>query len=248
MNSQEILAVVAGENITNADLDAFLQGVPKEQKLYAQDPQFREQFLEQMIAFLCYAKYGEEMGLDKTEEFEDIMKKMKKEVLAQLAINSVVRAGAVINQEEAKAYYEANKARFEKGATVHAKHILVAEEAECLAILEAITKGEKTFEEAASDSSTCPSKAQGGDLGEFGKGQMVKEFEEAAFAAEIGTVVGPVKTQFGYHLIKVEGKTEAGVLAFEEVANQIYGMIVNQKQNEAYNTKFNELKEKYVQK
>ena len=79
MNSQEILAVVAGENITNADLDAFLQGVPKEQKLYAQDPQFREQFLEQMIAFLCYAKYGEEMGLDKTEEFEDIMKKMKKE-------------------------------------------------------------------------------------------------------------------------------------------------------------------------
>ena len=59
MNNQEILAVVAGENITNADLDAFLQGVPKEQKLYAQDPQFRGQFLEQMIAFRCYAKYGD---------------------------------------------------------------------------------------------------------------------------------------------------------------------------------------------
>ena len=98
------------------------------------------------------------------------------------------------------------------------------------------------------ESSTCPSKTQGGDLGEFGKGQMVKEFEEAAFAAEVGAIVGPVQTQFGYHLIKVEGKSEAGVMAFEEVANQIYGVLVSQKQNEAYNAKFNELKEKYVQK
>lgn len=248
MNNQEILAVVAGENITNADLDAFLQGVPKEQKLYAQDPQFRDQFLEQMIAFRCYAKYGEEMGLEETDEFKSIVANMRKEVLAQLAINNTVKAGAVISQEEAKAYYEANKARFEKGATVHAKHILVPEEAQCLDILEAINKGDKAFEEAAMESSTCPSKTQGGDLGEFGKGQMVKEFEEAAFAAEVGAIVGPVKTQFGYHLIKVEGKSEAGVMAFEEVANQIYGVLVSQKQNEAYNAKFNELKEKYVQK
>ena len=248
MNSQEILAVVAGENITNADLDAFLQGVPKEQRLYAQDPQFRSQFLEQMIAFRCYAQYGADMGLEETDEFKEIMVNMKREVLAQLAIQDTIKAGAVISQEEAKAYYEANKARFEKGATVHAKHILVAEEAACLAILETITKGEQTFEEAAKASSTCPSSAQGGDLGEFGKGQMVKEFEEAAFAAEIGAVVGPVQTQFGYHLIKVEGKTEAGVMAFEEVANQIYSMIISQKQNEAYSAKFEELKEKYVQK
>lgn len=248
MNNQEILAVVAGENITNADLDAFLQTVPKEQKMYAADPQFRDQFLEQMIAFRCYAKYGEDMGLEETDEFKSMMENMKRELLAQLAINQTVKAGAVINQEEAKAYYEANKARFEKGETVHAKHILVADEDECRSILEAIQKGEKKFEDAAAESSTCPSKAQGGDLGAFGRGQMVKEFEDAAFAANIGEIVGPVQTQFGYHLIKVEEKTEAGVMAFEEVASQIYGMLVNQKQNEAYMAKFNELKEKYVQK
>ena len=247
MNSQEILAVVAGENITNADLDAFLQGVPKEQKMYAQDPQFRGQFLDQLIAFRCFSKCGEEMGLEETDEFKQIMENMRKEVLAQLAIQDTIKAGAVISQDEAKAYYEANKARFEKGATVHAKHILVAEEADCLAILESINKGEKTFEEAAMASSTCPSKAQGGDLGEFGRGQMVKEFEEAAFAAEIGAIVGPVQTQFGYHLIKVEGKTEAGILAFEEVAAQIFNVLVSQKQNEAYSAKYNELKAKYVQ-
>lgn len=63
--------------------------------------------------------------------------------------------------------------------------------------------------------------ANGGDLGEFGRGQMVKEFEDAAFAAEVGHVVGPVKTQFGYHLIKVEDKKEAGESSLEEVKDQI---------------------------
>ena len=83
-----------------------------------------------------------------------------------------------------------------------------------------ITSGEKEFEEAAKEFSTCPSGAQGGDLGEFGRGNMVKEFEEAAFAAEVGHVVGPVQTQFGYHLIKVEQKNDAKEADFEESKNR----------------------------
>ena len=127
-----------------------------------------------------------------------------------------------------------------------AKHILTDSEEKCQSILEAIQNGEKQFEEAAKESSTCPSGAKGGDLGEFGKGQMVKEFEDAAFAAEIGQVVGPVKTQFGYHLIKVEKKNEETVASFEEVAENIKRNLMQQKQNDAYTKKVNELKEKYV--
>ena len=123
MNTQEVLAVVAGEKITNADLDAFLQTVPKEQRLYASDPQFRGQYLEQLIAFRSFAKYGEDMKLDETEEFKKIMENMKREVLAQLAINTSLK-DVTASDQEAVQYYEANKKRFEKGATVHAKHIL----------------------------------------------------------------------------------------------------------------------------
>lgn len=247
MNTQEVLAVVAGEKITNADLDAFLQTVPKEQRLYASDPQFRGQYLEQLIAFRSFAKYGEDMKLDETEEFKKIMENMKREVLAQLAINTSLK-DVTASDQEAVQYYEANKKRFEKGATVHAKHILVNEEKECQDIYNAIKNGDIAFEDAAKASSTCPSKAQGGDLGEFGRGQMVKEFEEAAFSAEIGALVGPVKTQFGYHLIKVVGKHEAGALPFEEVKAQIMNTLVQQKQNQVYTAKLNELKEKYVEK
>lgn len=111
-----------------------------------------------------------------------------------------------VSEEEAKEYYKANENQFMAGETVHAKHILVDDEDKCQEILEKIIGEETTFEDAAKEFSTCPSKEKGGDLGAFGRGQMVKEFEDAAFAAEVGHVVGPVKTQFGYHLIKVEDK------------------------------------------
>lgn len=76
---------------------------------------------------------------------------------------------------------------------------------------------------------------------------MVKEFEEAAFAAEVGHVVGPVQTQFGYHLIKVEQKNDAKEADFEEVKEQIKAEALKQKQDKAYSDKVNELKAKYIQ-
>jgi len=86
-------------------------------------------------------------------------------------------------------------------STVSAKHILVDQEYEAQDLLQKIEKGEATFEELAQKFSKCPSGKSGGDLGEFGKGQMVAPFEEAAFGLEVGKVSKPVQTQFGYHLI-----------------------------------------------
>lgn len=244
MSNQEILATIAGENITAADLNAFIQTMPREQQMYASNPQFRQQVLEQVINNHLFAKYAEEMKLDETEEFKTILNNARKDILASLAIGETVKE-AVVTEEELKGFYEVNKQRFEKGETVSAKHILVKEEVKCQEILEEVQRG-KAFEEAAQQYSTCPSGQKGGDLGEFGKGQMVKEFEDAAFTAEIGQVVGPVATQFGYHLIKVEAKNEAVVAAFEEVREQIRRNLLGQKQNQAYSDKAAELKAKYM--
>ena len=84
---------------------------------------------------------------------------------------------------------------------VHCAHILVKTEKEVNSVLERLNKGEK-FTTIAKDVSMCPSKKRGGDLGTFGRGQMVKEFETAAFALDKGQISGIVKTQFGYHIIK----------------------------------------------
>ena len=123
MNNQEILATVAGENITKAELDAFLQGLPKEQRAYAQNVQFRDQYLQQLIALRLYSKMGEDMKLDETEEYKHIMESARKDVLAQMAMTETLK-GLEVTPEEAMAYYEEHPQHFTKGATVSAKHIL----------------------------------------------------------------------------------------------------------------------------
>lgn len=86
-------------------------------------------------------------------------------------------------------------------STINASHILVEQEHEAQDILKKIAEG-KSFEELAKAHSKCPSGEDGGELGSFGKGQMVKEFETAAFALKVGEISPPVRTQFGYHIIK----------------------------------------------
>jgi peptidyl-prolyl cis-trans isomerase C len=86
-----------------------------------------------------------------------------------------------------------------------ARHILVNTEAECLDLKQQIENG-ADFAELASKHSGCPSGRNGGDLGEFGRGQMVKEFDEAVFNGDVNVVQGPIKTQFGYHLLEVTSR------------------------------------------
>ena len=245
--NNEVLAIVAGKEITNADVDAFLANLPAEQRQYASNPYFREQYVEQLVTLHVLEKMADDLQLDMTEDYKKMLDNIVRDIKARMAMNEIMK-DITVTDIEAETVYNINPDNFSKPETVSAKHILVDSEDVCNEILAQIQNGEKTFEDAAKESSTCPSGQQGGDLGEFGKGQMVKEFEEAAFAAEIGAIVGPVQTQFGFHLIKVEAKSEAETLAFDVVKEQIKKNLLQQKQQQAYTTKIAELKEKYVEK
>ena len=245
--NNEVLAIVAGKEITNADVDAFLANLPAEQRQYASNPYFREQYVEQVVTLHVLEKMADDLQLDMTEDYKKMLDNIVRDIKARMAMNEIMK-DITVTDIEAETVYNINPDNFSKPETVSAKHILVDSEDVCNEILAQIQNGEKTFEDAAKESSTCPSGQEGGDLGEFGRGQMVKEFEEAAFAAEIGAIVGPVQTQFGFHLIKVEAKSEAETLAFDVVKEQIKKNLLQQKQQQAYTTKIAELKEKYVEK
>lgn len=92
-------------------------------------------------------------------------------------------------------------------ALASARHILVNSEASCIELKQQIEAG-SDFAELAKQHSSCPSGAQGGDLGEFGPGMMVPAFDEVVFSAPVGVVQGPVKTQFGYHLLEVTKRND----------------------------------------
>jgi peptidyl-prolyl cis-trans isomerase C len=92
-------------------------------------------------------------------------------------------------------------------AKAQARHILVDTDEKCNDLKQQIADG-ADFADIARDNSSCPSGKTGGDLGEFGPGQMVKEFDEVVFSGEVGVVHGPVKTQFGYHLLEITSRTD----------------------------------------
>jgi peptidyl-prolyl cis-trans isomerase C len=158
---------------------------------------------------------------------------------------------------EVKKYFEEHPEEFEQKASVEASHILISTkditDPTQLAAKEKIAKelreelvakkGEN-FAEMATLHSDCPSKAQGGDLGEFEKGQMVPEFETAAFAQEIGAIGECVKTQFGYHIIKVSGKKEAKTLAFADVEKDLSETLLDQRKSEKMGAYVKDLRDK----
>ena len=155
-------------------------------------------------------------------------------------------------EEEAKAFYDENPDQFNKPESATASHILIsveegasdedkaAKRAELESIRTKIVEG-ADFAEMAKEHSSCPSKAQGGDLGEFGRGRMVPEFEQAAFSQEINAVGDIVETQFGYHIIKVTKRDQGGATPFEEVKEQLTRYLTAQKQQKAAREYIDEL-------
>ena len=240
----KVIAVVAGREITENEFAQFEARIPQDQQAYIKTPEGRKQALTQYANYFLFEKLGEEKEYDKSEEFLTMLEGVKRELLSQYALTQTVK-DIQATEDECRAYYEEHKDMFKKGAQARAKHILTATEEESQKVLAEIQNGEKTFEEAAKAYSTCPSAARGGDLGTFGRGQMVKEFDEAVFTAEAGKLLGPVKTSFGYHLIQVDELTGEGVSAYEEVAPQIAQQLTAEKQNKRYMKVRQELIEKY---
>jgi peptidyl-prolyl cis-trans isomerase C len=239
----KILAKVNGKDILQQDMDLLLRTLGPERAMQFSSPEGQKQLVEELVNQELFYFDAIDSKLEETDAYKKEMEAAKTNILKQLSIRNVLD-DITIEDGEAEKYYEENSNYFSKPATVKASHILVDTEEQAKEIKLEI-EGDTAFEEAAKKYSKCPSKENGGDLGFFGKGQMVPEFEEASFALELDIVSEPVKTQFGYHLIKVTDKKEASVSEFEEVKAQIEQQLTVMKQNEKYYEKVNVLKEKY---
>ncbi|MDF1702694.1 MAG: peptidylprolyl isomerase [Planctomycetota bacterium] len=158
-------------------------------------------------------------------------------------------ASATVDDAALKTYYDANILQFQTPEQVHARHILLkvapGDTEEQKATLkkqiegfkaEVAEKGPGRFQELAKEHSACPSKAEGGSLGFFGRGQMVPEFDKVAFVLEPGTVSDPVLTQFGWHILLVEEKREAGTRTLDEVKEQLKARLEQEGKQKAQTT------------
>ncbi|MGL5312242.1 MAG: peptidylprolyl isomerase [Peptostreptococcaceae bacterium] len=241
---RKVLATVGEKEITNYDVESALKSLDPYQAMHFQTDEGKKQLLEDLVNQELFYIEAKENELHNDENFKAEMQKIEENMLKQYSINKVI-SSVTLTEEEKQAFFEANKAKFNKQETASAKHILVDNQELASELLGKINAGEMTFEEAAAAHSTCPSKDAGGDLGSFPRGQMVPEFEEAVFNMKKEEIAGPVETQFGYHLIKLEDIQAGGESEYEEVKNEIERTLMYQKQSEVYSKKLNDLKSKY---
>ncbi|MDK2866659.1 MAG: peptidyl-prolyl cis-trans isomerase [Clostridiales bacterium] len=242
--SDKVLAKVNGRAITENDLNMFFQTLGQQVQSQFQGEEGMKRLLDELVYQELFYAEAVDTKLEETEAFKVELNRAKENLLKQFNIKNLIE-GVAITDDEATAFYEANTQYFASGEQVKASHILVDTLEKANEVQEAL-KGDLTFEDAAKTYSSCPSKENGGDLGFFQKGQMVPEFEAAAFEMATDTVSEPVQTQFGYHIIKKTGYMEAAVQPFDAVAAQIKQQLLIQKQNATYLEKVEALKSKYA--
>lgn len=236
----KILATVGGMPITEEDVDGFLTGLGQRGQGY-NNPEGRKIVLEQLIGNKLLLLDAKRNLLEAEPTFKAQLAKLKDNLLTSFAAEKVI-SSVTVSDKDARDFYDANPDKFLADESVNASHILVDTEEKARELIAKLNEG-ASFEELAAEHSSCPSKANGGNLGDFGRGQMVPEFDKAVFEMEVGAVSAePVATQFGYHVIKLNSKTEASVMAYEEIAEEIKRALLAEKQQKAYESKINQLK------
>jgi peptidyl-prolyl cis-trans isomerase C len=230
-----VLAKVNGAEIRQSDLALAEEELGP--SLAQMDPATKQ---ENVLAFLIdmkiVAKAAEDKKIENTEEFKKRLAFTRSRLLMDSLLASEGKA-ATTDEAMKKVYEEAAK-QITGEQEVHARHILVETEDEAKAIEEELKKG-ADFAELAKKKSKDPGASDGGDLGFFTKDQMVPEFSTVAFALEPGKISDPVKSQFGWHLIKVEEKRNRQAPDFEQVKGQIETYVARKAQAD-YVTKLRE--------
>lgn len=219
-----VVATVGGETITEADIAFAAEDL--QQELSQMPPEERRAFLVTvLIDMKVMAKAAREQQMDQTETFRRRLQYLEERALRRAYFADKIAAG--VTPEAVQAAYDAFVAGFQPQEEVHARHILVATRQDAEAIKAELAAG-KPFELLAMEKSTDPSGAQnGGDLGFFSRGMMVKPFEDAAFAlTEPGQLSEPIESQFGWHIIKLEEKRQSQPPSLEEVGPQLQQQVM----------------------
>jgi peptidyl-prolyl cis-trans isomerase C len=246
-NPETALVRVETQEIRERDVDQVIEMLGPQGAMYDNE-QGRGVILEELVASRLFSLYGAKTGLDQTPEFKASVDHIVQQTLARAAVENLMKDVAVPD-EEVKKFYDENPAQFANPEQIHVRHILVSDDVtssdKVALILDGLKKG-TPFDTLAESQSICPSAPQGGDLGFFGRGQMVPEFEETAFALQNpGDISAPVLSSFGWHIIKLEEKRPSSAVPYDDVKLQIFQYLENEKKSEKYRKVLEDLRKEY---
>lgn len=241
-DSTENVALVNGVGISRASLDESMRIIKAGRKKIT--PEVNKVALDELIRLELVIQETKNSGLYDSREIQRKVRRFHENLAVESFIKNEVQNKIFIKDDDVSKYYEKNADKLFSRESVHAAHILVKDEEKLNEVLSMLKKGEK-FEDVAVGYSEDPGSAsKGGDLGKFGKGMMVPEFEKIAFSTGEGEIASPIKTKFGYHIIKVYEKFPVEKIPFSEVENRIRNLLLGNAQSEAFRKFTDGLKEK----
>ncbi|WP_050615080.1 peptidylprolyl isomerase [Bacillus testis] len=247
--AKDVVATVNGEKITKDDLYQVLSkqygsSVIKtliNNKIIEQEAEKENVKINEKDVKKELNKFIEEYGGEDTfnaalEQSGLTLADFKTDIRNYLKVKEILSPKIKITDKEMKEYFEENKDDYKQPEQVEASHILVDTEEKAKEIKAKLDKGEDFATLAKENSTDTASAEDGGKLGYFGKGEMTEEFEKAAFAMKSGEISEPVKTDYGYHIIKVTGKKEEKEANFKDVKDEIKEVLFDEKLNTEYAT------------
>ncbi len=236
---ETILASFSEQTITLGEFNQLWKEVPEDYKLQLD----KSMVLDQMISEKLLIQEAKNMGLEEDNDVLEQIKKMAEQILVQVLIEREILDKIKVNDEEVLEYYELNKDSFTEKEQVYLYNILIETEEEAQDVLEQLKAG-GDFSEIAIEKSTGPSAVQGGDLGYLTRGTIIPEIEEVVFALELEELSEIIKTDFGFHILKITEKKPETVKTLEEVKEDIIQTLLPDKQKEAFENLLEELKSK----
>ena len=228
----KVLAVVDGEPLTEATLRKEAENLPPYVRPILDTAAGRAQFLESVITRNLLMREALRRGIDRRPRVSDRIGMARKSIVLEALLRDVTEKAPGLSDAALRRTYDANPALHQVGERVKVSHMLFREKARALEIHRRVKAGEP-FESLMKEIAAGDGEVAA-DLGEIERGNFVKEFEAAAFAAKPGEVTGPVKTTYGYHVIKVYAKFPAGAISFEEMKSKLLAEQREQAQRDAF--------------
>lgn len=241
--SGEVVARYGGKVMTAEELTAELQRLPHRSRTMM-DAEARKRFVENYVLNELLFDEGVQQGFADDPDIERQVNDLRRRLVIQRVVRKLQDVPP-ITDEQVQAYYDAHPERYST-TTIKARHILVKDEAKAKELLEEVKKDPSKFPEIAKANSVDTASARkGGDLGFFGHGRMVPEFEAAAFALQTpGEISEVVKTPYGYHIIQLEERREGEQKPFDQVKEQIRATLRNEAVQGRTKEYYEELKQK----
>ncbi|WP_165498126.1 peptidylprolyl isomerase [Siculibacillus lacustris] len=232
----KVYAKVDGQPITESEVATMTASLAQQLASLPEDAR-RRAVVDRLVDLRLIVGAANKAGLDKSDSFKARMDQIRSQLLVGEFVK--VKVEAAVTPEMIKARYDKDAAAYTPPEELHARHILVKTKEEAQAIIVDLDKG-GDFAKIAEEKSQDPGSAkQGGDLGFFGPGDMVPEFDKAAGALAVGAITKePVQTQFGFHVIKLEEKRKQPLPALDQVQDQVRQAVVG----ELFTSKLDELK------